>query len=344
VSSGATPCRAASSIRTIPSFQRERCPVTTSPHFPRHRWRRAGPAATGGRPRGGIVGALRRRPADAGGPRRDRARGRRPGGSRIQTLRDGFSEASTPMRRRLRHGGHTLTVGYANQFGLELLPVPLTPGVEVDYLNGTRLLNAGGGIRPGRWRSCPANRERPSSRLMEQYLTPVFQAVMGFDPRDPAWPQPAIAQYDAVTFCRTGSPRRAPPRGWCRCCAWAFADFWGERGLGDNPRCSSCGTHAFMAALATAPGTAPQAHPASRRFRHYAAEARLNDPHSRSPLTPLGVYRIRHGNRPVKPAPSPGSWGPGSGSECRVVADPAERSRRRDRLRQTGAEPSGPIR
>jgi monoamine oxidase len=215
-------------------------------------------------------------------------------GGRVHTLRDGFSEGlHADAGAAFVMGGHTLTAGYCAQFGLELLPVPVTPGVEVDYLNGTRLLNTGGGNTTWPVALLPSEQGKTIFALMEQYLTPVFQELMGFDPRDPAWPQPPIAQFDAVTFAGLLASKGASP-GVVSLLRLGFADFWGD-GVSATSAMLILRDDAFMAALSQTPGDPPQAHPASRRFRHYAAVARMKDPRSMQPLTPLGVYRIRRG-------------------------------------------------
>jgi monoamine oxidase len=215
-------------------------------------------------------------------------------GGRVLTLRQGFSTGlHADAGAAFVMGGHPLTVGYAREFGLELDPLPVSPGVEVDFLNGILVKNSGSADVDWPVQLGSGEQGKTSLALEIQYLGEAISQVMTFDPRDPSWPPPALAVLDGMTFADLLASKGASP-GAISILRRGFPDFWGD-GVSAVSALLVLRDDAFMAALAKESGAAPAGHPASRRYRAFADRARAAGAGPNDPVTPLGVYRIRHG-------------------------------------------------
>ena len=217
----------------------------------------------------------------------------RPGG-RVLTLREGFSPGlHADAGAAFVPGGHPLTVGYINQLGLELDPLPVDAGSEMDFVQGALIKNPGDAKAAWPVALHPDEQGKTLMELMIRYLGGPLQDVAAQDPRSPGWPPPALEKYDAVTFCQLLAQQGASP-GAVTLLHLGFPDFWGDGAFAASALLILRDDAFMMAMAAETTPTTPVGHPASRRYRHHAHLARLtaaNPP----PLNPLATYRIRGG-------------------------------------------------
>src|SRR3990167_7297972 len=217
----------------------------------------------------------------------------RPGG-RVLTLREGFSPGlHADAGAAFVPGGHPLTVGYIRRLGLELDPLPVDAGGEMDFVQGTLIRNPNDANAAWPVALHQDEQGKTLMELMIRYLGGPLQEVAAQDPRSPGWPPPALEKYDAVTFCQLLATQGASP-GAVSLLPLGFPDFWGDGASAASALLILRDDDFMMAMAAEATPTTTVGHPASRRYRHHAHLARTtatNPP----PLNPQATYRIRGG-------------------------------------------------
>ncbi|MEK6689142.1 MAG: FAD-dependent oxidoreductase, partial [Gemmatimonadota bacterium] len=101
----------------------------------------------------------------------------RPGG-RVLTLREGFSPGlHADAGAAFVPGGHPLTVGYIRQLGLELDPLPVDAGSEVDFVQGALIKNPGDAKAAWPVALHPDEQGKTLMELMGRYLGGPLQEV-----------------------------------------------------------------------------------------------------------------------------------------------------------------------
>lgn len=187
-------------------------------------------------------------------------------GGRVLTLRKGFSPGlHADAGAAFVPGYHTYTVGYAQYFGLSLVPVAPV-GTTLDYLNG-QLITCGNSA------SCPwpveLNEFEKSTTPLEwlhKYLRAPITQVLATQPRSPTWPPPSLSTIDDTSYADLLAANGASP-GAISILRLGFSDLWGN-GVDAASALLLLRDDAFS--LAGNPPTSPASHapthPARRRF------------------------------------------------------------------------------
>lgn len=235
----------------------------------------------------------------------------RPGG-RVLTLRDNFSPGlHADCGAAYIPGGHTYTVGFAQQFGLELDLIPPGPTVPVDFLDGQLISDT---ISPtATWPITLAPNEQGKTPLDwdRAYAGPPVGQILGVDPRGSDWPGP-VDDIDAVTFAELLAKNGASP-GAIKVLRLGYPDLWGD-GIDTTSALLVLRDMAWMVAImlantppatqpatgrpAPAPQPAPALHPALRHYhaRQAALHAQGSAPKPNAAIDPMSLYRVRGGN------------------------------------------------
>lgn len=227
----------------------------------------------------------------------------RPGG-RIETFREGFSDGLyANVGACFLPGFHTLTIGYALQFGLTLVS-RLKAGRTVYVLQGQRVDDPMAGQWPVllSWGETLGNPVTWST----SYLANVTNGVLAADPRDPAWPPAHVADIDAVSFAELLHSQGASS-GAVQVIRRGYLDLWGE-GIDQCSALHVLRDEAF-ASVPPVPGAPPSPaprHTATPTFAMRAVASPASDakgPPSRGPIVtspdavdPHALYHIDGGN------------------------------------------------
>jgi monoamine oxidase len=228
----------------------------------------------------------------------------RPGG-RVLTLRQGFSHGlHADAGAAFVPGGHTFTIGYALESGLELEPLP-AGGAAVAFLHGRVLLDSN---VPPAW-PVPlkeAEEGKTALQLFQMYLGEAVTDLMRSEPRAPLWPPESLTRFDSFSLAALLEHLGASP-GAISILRLGFPDLWGN-GVNECSALLILRDTAFQVALAAqGQAGATPIHPASSHLR--GRMARL--PEQRSPLPqirPDAVYRIKGGTEQL-PAAMAGALG-----------------------------------
>lgn len=130
----------------------------------------------------------------------------RPGG-RVHTMREGFADGLHAEAGASRiPTTHDLTIRYAKQFGLRLVPFAPEDKPDVRYVSGERVL-----VRHGaefQWPSSvpPAERHTTPAYIRRQYFEPLADEIT--NPLSADWVPSSLLRYDGMTrdgFLRTQS-------------------------------------------------------------------------------------------------------------------------------------------
>lgn len=222
----------------------------------------------------------------------------RPGG-RVLTLRDGFSQGMhADAGAAFVPGYHTYTVGYALEFGLELVPLVVT-GRSTVYLRGCRIDDP---TDPNVKWPVPLNANEqghPPSQWLRDYLEAPLASVHESDPRAPQWPPLSLQAMDRMSY-RDLLASRGASDGAIAILRLGFSDLWGD-GINACSALLLLRDDAFAAAGSPsgASGTNAATHPASHHFAtqqpaHTPASA--PPPGNPPPINAQTVYRIDGGS------------------------------------------------
>ena len=224
----------------------------------------------------------------------------RPGG-RVLTLRDGFSPGLyADAGAAFVPGYHTLTVGFALEFGLPLVPL-VVRGRSSAYLRRRRIDDPASADADWPVTLNANERGRTPLEWGQEYLEDAITTVFGADPRAPTWPPASLQALDRMSY-RDLLASRGASDGAIAILRLGFADLWGD---GINA-CSSLlllRDDAFAIAGAPQTGGAKRAptHPASHRFHAHIATSPPPTPTatasgSAPTISPQGVYRVQGGS------------------------------------------------
>jgi len=191
----------------------------------------------------------------------------RPGG-RVQTLRTGFSEGlHAEAGAAFVPGAHSLTVGYALQFGLGLV-LRGKQGRSTNFLRGWRVDDQLRSKWPVDLK--PDERATGPAEWVTRYIQPALNLVLSESPREAGWPPPSLQHLDAQSFAQFLASAGASP-GAISVLRRGFFDLWGD-GV------DACSALLILRDLAsgvvpparnTPPMSAP-VHPATHQFRAQA--------------------------------------------------------------------------
>ena len=221
-------------------------------------------------------------------------------GGRVQTLRDGFTPGlHADGGAAFIPGSHTLTVGFATHFGLRLDPIPTAPGASVDFLRGVRVVDTTAAAAQWPVTLGAAEAGRPPIAWLIDYIKAAIPQILATDPRAPGWPPPALQAFDDVTFHHFLTDQGAS-EGAIEVLRLGFPDLWGD-GIDATSALLILRDTAYAFASAPSAGGGPSgtAHPASRHFRAFAANATLPDAAGATAGAPIAsnlLYRISGGS------------------------------------------------
>jgi monoamine oxidase len=231
-------------------------------------------------------------------------------GGRVLTLRDGFSAGlHADAGASFIPGCHTLSIGFAEQFGLPLDPIPTNVGTAVDYLRGTRVAEATASASSWPVQLSETESGKAPIAWLLTYVKAAMLEILAVDPRAGDWPPPALQRYDDISF-RQFLHEQGASDGAIEILRLGYQDLWGN-GI---DTCSALlilrdTAYAFATLLQGKSSVASidsngAAHPASRQYRAYAAlgdtaaDGRLATDQSSvtsAAINPNALYRFRHG-------------------------------------------------
>jgi monoamine oxidase len=123
----------------------------------------------------------------------------RPGG-RVETLREFDQGQYAEAGAMFIHGRHSLVIGYADLFGLELAELPSAP-IDMELFVRGRLIENPASARANWGSAILSEREQRHGYfgLIARYITAMLRREIG-DPRREDWPSREALHYDRITF------------------------------------------------------------------------------------------------------------------------------------------------